>query len=262
MGGRRRGSVVIGTSGYVYGDWRARFYPRSLPARDWLPFYAERFPTLEFNTSFYRLPSADTFEAWRAAVPGDYVFAVKASRFLTHLKRLKDPREPLDLFLSRARHLGPTLGPVLFQLPRQFQANLERLDGFLRALDRQRRVKGLRAALEVRHPSWLEPAVFDRLERAGVSLCLHDAKAQPVTTPVTADFVYVRRHGYGRRGSYTIRALARDAADIRRWVADGRDVYVYFNNDWKAFAVRNARALETLVRGAVGQSPARARLAA
>jgi uncharacterized protein YecE (DUF72 family) len=256
----RRGRVRIGTSGYVYADWRGRFYPRSLPARDWLQFYARRLPTLELNNPFYRLPSVETFRAWRTAVPSDYVFAVKASRFLTHLKRLKDPREPLDLFLSRARHLGPALGPVLFQLPRQFHANVERLDGFLRALDRQRRVTGLRVALEVRHPSWLEPAVFARLERADVSLCLHDSTAQPVTAPVTADFVYVRRHGYGRRGSYPARALARDADDIRRWAADGRDVYVYFNNDWKAFAVKNALALTGLVQ--VGRSPDRVRLAA
>jgi uncharacterized protein YecE (DUF72 family) len=248
----RRGRVLIGTSGYVYGDWRGRFYPRALPVRQWLSFYAARFQTVELNNSFYRLPSPAMFRAWReigAQARADYVFAVKASRFLTHLKRLKDVRGPLDLFLARARHLGPTLGPVLFQLPRQFHANAARLDDFLRVLDRQRRVARLRAVLEVRHPSWLEPSIFERLERAGVALCIHDAKLQPVTGPVTADFVYVRRHGYARRGSYTRRALERDAAAIRRWRAQGLDVFVYFNNDWRAFAIRNALTLGQLVEG-------------
>ncbi|MBI2217029.1 MAG: DUF72 domain-containing protein [Candidatus Rokubacteria bacterium] len=249
----QRGRVLIGTSGYVYGDWRGRFYPQALPARQWLSFYAARFPTVELNNSFYRLPSAAMFRAWRKAVDADYVFAVKASRFLTHLKRLKDARGPLDVFLARARHLGPTLGPVLFQLPRQFHANAGRLDDFLRVLDRQRRVANLRAVLEVRHPSWLEPSILERLERAGVALCIHDSKAQPVTGPITADFVYVRRHGYGRRGSYTRRALERDAAAIRRWRAQGLDVYVYFNNDWRAFAIRNALALAQLARGSAGR---------
>jgi uncharacterized protein YecE (DUF72 family) len=128
-----------------------------------------------------------------------------------------------------------------------FHANVERLDGLLRALDRQRQVSAVRVALEVRHPSWLEDAVVKRLESAGVALCLADWRDVPVTAPLTADFVYVRRHGYGRRGSYTRRALEADAQAIRGWRDEGRDVYVYFNNDWKAFAVKNARMLRTLV---------------
>jgi uncharacterized protein YecE (DUF72 family) len=262
MGQRRPGRVLIGTSGYVYADWRTRFYPRSVPARDWLRFYAARFPTVELNNPFYRLPSAETFRAWRETVPPCFVFAVKASRFLTHLKRLRDIRDPLDVFLGRARHLGPTLGPVLFQLPRSFHANADRLDDFLRVLGRQRRVRDLRAVLEVRHPSWLEPVIFDRLARAGVVLCVHDSRVQAVTGPVTADFVYVRRHGYARRGSYTRRALERDAAAIARWRGQGLDVHVYFNNDWRAFAIRNARALARLVGAAAPSartSPASAR---
>jgi uncharacterized protein YecE (DUF72 family) len=244
---KRRGHVLIGTSGYVYRDWRQRFYPRTVPARAWLPFYAGHFATVELNNSFYRLPTAPMFRAWREAVPPGFVFAVKASRFLTHVKRLREPRAPLRLFLSRARELGPALGPVLFQLPQMFHANVERLDGLRRALDRQRQVSALRAALEVRHPSWLEDAVVKRLESAGVALCLADWRDVTVRAPLTADFVYVRRHGYGRRGSYTRRALEADARLIRGWRDEGRDVYVYFNNDWKAFAVRNARTLARIV---------------
>ncbi len=243
----RRGRVLIGTSGYVYGDWRGRFYPRTLPARDWLPFFASRFPTVELNSPFYRLPTAAVFRSWHHAVPRGFVFAVKTSRYLTHVKRLRDPAAPLRLFLSRARALGAELGPVLVQLPHMFHLNLERLDSLLAAVRRQRLVKRLRVALEVRHDSWLVPEVFERLRAANVALCLADWRDVPVTAPVTADFVYVRRHGYGRIGSYPLRRLRADAAAIRGWRDAGRDVFVYFNNDWKAFAARNAARLATLV---------------
>ena len=248
---RRAGRLLIGTSGYVYGDWRGRFYPRTLPSREWLPFYTEHFSTVELNNSFYRLPTADMFREWYQAVPRDFVFAVKASRFLTHVKRLKDPASPLRRFLTRVRHLRATLGPVLFQLPPQFHANHERLDRFLATLARQRVIHPLRVVLEVRHPSWLDEAIYARLRAAGVSLCLHDSKTQPVTGPVTADFVYVRRHGYGKRGNYPRRALTADARAIERWLREGRDVYVYFNNDWRGYALNNARTLAELT-GAPG----------
>ena len=181
------------------------------------------------------------------------MFAVKASRFLTHMKKLKDPRDPLRRVLGRARHLGTTLGPVLFQLPGFLPANARRLETFLRALDRQRDVRSFRAALEVRHPSWLEPAVIERLEDANVALCFHDWREQPVTAPLTADFVYVRRHGTSPKryhGSYTEAMLRADARAIRGWLSGGRDVYVYFNNDFHGHAWRNAQRLKTLVRAA------------
>jgi uncharacterized protein YecE (DUF72 family) len=241
------GRVLIGTSGYVYKDWRRRFYPPELPARDWLPFYATAFPTLELNSPFYRLPRAATFRAWAGAVPESFVFAVKASRFLTHIKRLREPGPPLTLFLGRAKGLGDRRGPILFQLPERFHLNLERLDGFLAAVKR-RKIRD--AVLEVRHASWLIDPVFERLATANVALCLHDWKAQPVTGPLTADFVYVRRHGTRRRygGSYTEQMLRQDAALVEGWAAGGNDVFVYFNNDGRAAAVRNARRLGELVR--------------
>jgi len=245
MGGR----LFLGTSGYVYRHWRSVFYPEGLPAREWLPFYAERFDTVELNSSFYRLPSAAAFRAWRATVPRGFVFAVKASRFLTHLKRLKAPARSLGLFLRRARWLQEALGPVLFQLPEQFHANPGRLDHFLTVL--RRHAPALRVTLEVRHASWLTPSTFERLARANVALCLHDWRVCPVAGPVTADFVYVRRHGtthkYG--GSYSDALLRGDARAIRRWLADGRDVYVYFNNDGGGAAVRNALRLHELLAG-------------
>jgi uncharacterized protein YecE (DUF72 family) len=243
------GRVFIGTSGYVYRHWRSVFYPGDLPARDWFAHYAGHFETVELNNPFYRLPSAATFAAWRRAAPRRFVFSVKASRYLTHMKKLKEPRPPLRLFLGRARALGPRLGPVLFQLPRNFTADLDRLDGFLAALASQRLVRRLRAALEVRHESWLAPAVTDRLRAAGVALCLHDSAQLSVTGPLTGRFVYVRRHGTDGRyqGSYPRRMLADDARRIRGWTRAGLDVYVYFNNDHRGFAVENAAQLHALL---------------
>jgi uncharacterized protein YecE (DUF72 family) len=185
-------------------------------------------------------------------VSSRFLFAVKASRFLTHMKKLKDPRDPLRRMLERARHLGPTLGPVLFQLPGFLAADLTRLDAFLLALARQRHVRPLRAALEVRHPSWLEPAVLRRLQDANVALCFHDWREQPVEGPVTADFVYVRRHGTAPRryhGAYTEAMLRADARQIRGWLRTGLDVYVYFNNDFEGHAWRNALRLKSLLEG-------------
>jgi uncharacterized protein YecE (DUF72 family) len=243
------GRLRIGTSGWVYPHWRRVVYPAGLPAARWLPFYATLFDTVELNNPFYRLPARDAFRAWRAAVPDHFVFSVKASRYLTHLKRLRGARAPLDRLLRRVRWLGPTLGPLLFQLPPQFRADPPRLAAFLRALGRQPHVSGLRAALEVRHDSWLVPETCDRLRKAGVALCLHDAQALRVEGPVTADFVYVRRHGHpGRRnGAYPEAALRADARRIRRWLAEGLDVYVYFNNDGGGAAVRDARRLRGLL---------------
>jgi uncharacterized protein YecE (DUF72 family) len=239
------GRCFIGTSGYVYKHWRGLFYPPALPAREWLPFYAERFRTVELNNPFYRLPSKAVFASWRRTVPPGFIFAVKASRYLTHLKRLKQPSDPIRRFLTRAAALEDGLGPVLFQLPGRFHVDVDRLRRFVRVLGRQRYVPALRAVLEVRHESWLVPEVFDVLTGANVALCIQDWREAPVTAPVTADFVYVRRHGTTHRygGSYSDGMLRADARRITEWLRDGRDVYVYFNNDGNAYAVRNAQRL-------------------
>lgn len=244
------GRCFIGTSGYVYKHWRGLFYPQALPARDWLAYYAARFETVELNNPFYRLPTKAVFAAWRRTVPPGFIFAVKASRYLTHLKRLKQPSDPVRRFLTRAAALEGTLGPVLFQLPGQFHVDVDRLRRFLRVLGRQRYVPALRAVLEVRHESWLVPDVFDLLTRANVALCLQDWRAAPVTAPVTADFVYIRRHGTTHRygGSYSDGMLRGDARQIAEWLREGRDVYAYFNNDGNAYAVRNAERLRQFLQ--------------
>jgi len=243
--------LFVGTSGYVYPHWRGRFYPSDLAQGAWLGFYAERFSTVELNNPFYRLPEASTFERWREAVPRGFVFSVKASRFITHVKRLRDPAAPVDLLFSRARALGPTLGPILFQLPPRWKAVPERLDELIDATRRQRQVRRPRIVLEVRDPSWLDQTVTARLEAGGVALCLADWPECPVEGPVTAGFVYVRRHGTGvcYGGSYTETMLRADAGRIRGWLEEGRDVYVYFNNDAEAHAVQNAQRLRALVEG-------------
>lgn len=194
--------------------------------------------------------SGYVYPHWRGPF---YSPPVKASRFLTHMKRLKDADRHFRLFLQRARHVGPRLGLVLFQLPHSFHVNVERLDGLLRALDRQRMVRGLRAVLEVRHDSWLVPDVYARLRRADVALCLQDSRRLSIVEPVTARFVYVRRHGLGLTSDYPERNVKADAGEIRRWLRDGRDVYVYYNNDARGFAVANAGRLAELLGSAAGR---------
>ena len=235
--------AYIGTSGWNYRHWwNGEFYPKELKPTQWLSYFVQHFDTVEINNSFYRLPSKETFEAWRKQVPSGFVFAVKASRFLTHIKRLKDPEDPLDLFFSRAKHLREHLGPSLFQLPPQLKADFERLDVFLHALDTRGARKHRRCAIEVRDATWLVPPVFDQLRRHGVALCFADWREIQVLQPVTADFVYIRRHyGPGKGGNYPQKELDRDVMKIHEWLKSGLDVYLYFNNDMGGHAVRNAK---------------------
>ncbi len=219
------------------------FYPEGLPAREELAWYARRFRTVELNNPFYRLPEAATFRRWREMVPSDFRFAVKASRFITHVKRLREPDEPLALLLERAAELGPKLGPVLFQLPPTFQLDSARLATFLEALPRDRQW-----VIEFRHPSWHHPDVYDLLGRRGVALCVPvGGRVQPDLV-MTAPFVYVRMHaGAAPGGGFTDDQLRAWARRIRALRSAGREVYVYFNNDWDGHAVRDAASLRALL---------------
>lgn len=229
----------IGTSGYSYAHWGGGvFYPPELPSSRWLGYYAAQFPTVELNNPFYRLPSRQTFEHWRQQVPAGFQFAVKASRYITHRKKLLDPAPSLALLSERVEGLGEKLGPVLFQLPPKFRLNQSRLTVWLAALPR-----GWRTVIEFRDPSWFVPAVYRQLERPGVALCWAVSPAAPEPAPVhTASFLYLRMHG-GRaeRGRFS-------DAELRRWAKrlehdDSRDIFVYFNNDWEGFAIANAQSL-------------------
>lgn len=237
----------IGTSGWQYRDWRDTFYPRAVAQRGWLAFYSDRFATVELNNSFYRLPEKANFERWRDQTPDDFVVAVKMSRFLTHLRRLRDPQGPIDLFLERAGGLGRKLGPVLIQLPPQMRADPERLSG---ALDRFPR--SVRVAVEFRDDSWFEDRVRAVLERRGAALCLADSPHRETPAWRTADWGFVRFHeGRGLPPPcYGERALASWTEKIASlWPSDA-DVFCYFNNDFRACAVHDAISFASLARRA------------
>ncbi len=240
----------IGTSGWHYAHWGAGvFYPEGLKKGEWLAHFATLFDTVEINSSFYHLPKEQTFRKWSETAPGGFTFAVKASRYITHINRLKDPNEAICRFLERARLLGEKLGPVLFQLPPSMKCDLGRLERTLDYLDRQKEIRPIRAAFEFRHASWFCDDVRRLLEERKAALCLGDLEGCPVGEPTDSDFVYVRRHGpSGRyRGCYSEDQLREDAKRTKNWLGEGRDVYVYFNNDVEGHAVRNALGLKELV---------------
>jgi uncharacterized protein YecE (DUF72 family) len=230
-------------------------YPADLPTTEWLRAYTKRFSTVELNNSFYRLPSEQTFAAWRAQVPRGFVFAVKASRFLTHIKRLREPEEPLQRLLTHARPLGPALGPVLYQIPPRWVPDRERLETFLAALpprigpaSRRR----LRHVLEVRDRNGYAPWLLDLLRQYDVALCVHDMHGSESPLLMVGPDVYIRFHGYGTKygGSYPDEVLDEWAAWIQRALASGRDVFAYFNNDINGYAVYDAERLRLRVEGA------------
>ncbi|MEW6475130.1 MAG: DUF72 domain-containing protein [Actinomycetota bacterium] len=229
--------VLIGTSGWQYKDWRGTFYPPKLAQRSWLDHYARCFQTVEVNNAFYRLPEPKTFAAWAEATPEDFVVAVKASRFLTHVKRLKDPDEPVARFVDHTRHLGAKLGPVLLQLPPNLHADCERLDRALALFPREWRL-----TVEFRHDSWWTDETESVLRGRGVALCLADSPRRRTPVWRTADWTYLRLHEgrasphpcYGRTA---LRSWAERLADM---MSPADDVYVYFNNDGQACAVRDA----------------------
>lgn len=238
----------MGCSGWNYASWRGRFYPRDLPSTRWLEYYAARFDTVEVNNTFYRLPERSTFETWRETAPAGFLFAVKASRFLTHMKRLLQPEEPLERLFSRVAGLGRTLGPVLYQLPASFTINLPRLDDFLKALPRGPGLTRLHV-MEFRDPSWYIAETFAVLTRRRVALCLHDKQGSPIREPFVGPFVYVRFHGTSGRyhGSYSRRQLEWWAHALAEQVDAGRRVFAYFNNDPEAVATANAQTLREMI---------------
>lgn len=233
------GEVRIGTSGWAYKDWNGPFYPDEVKAKDRLSCISRRFPTLEINASFYRMPTDKAVAGWREQTPDDFLFAWKASRYITHNKKLNDPADSLAYMFERIRGLGDKIGPVLFQLPPNLHRNDERLAAFLKALPKKGRL-----AFEFRHPSWYDPAILDLLRDHGAAFCISDHHDAPAPFEVTADFVYLRGHGPGGlyRGRYGEAALRDWAAHVRRWRKD-HDVFVYFDNDIKSAAPADAQQL-------------------
>ncbi len=246
-------AVLIGTSGWQYRHWRETFYPRGVTQAEWLEFYAARFTTVESNAAFYRLPEAATFAAWARRTPDDFVMAVKASRYLTHILRLREPEEPVRLLVDRARELGPKLGPILVQLPPSMRLELSRLERTLDAFPADWRV-----AVEFRHKSWFTDEVRHALTERGVALCMADRFGPITPTWRTADWTYLRFHS-GRANPlpcYGRQALATWVDRLSaQWTAD-ESVYVYFNNDPRACALRDAIVFARLCRRA-GYEPTR-----
>lgn len=244
--------IRVGTSGWHYRSWHGPFYPKELKIKDFLSYYSSRFDTAEINNSFYRLPTEQAVKAWRESVPEGFLFAWKASRFITHMKKLKDIEESIDLVFGRMEGLGDTFGPVLFQLPPMLKANDETRERVARCLSLV--PPNRRIAFEFRHPSWYEEGAFRILRNHNAALCLSDHADAPAPWMTTADFVYVRGHGTSGRyaGSYSEETLQNWAHQIADWRRSGRDVYVYFDNDIKSAAPSDAQTLLELLKD--GQS--------
>jgi len=256
--------VYIGCSGWRYASWRGPFYPDTLPASQWLGYYASQFGTVELNNTFYRLPEKSTFAGWRAATPDGFTIAVKASGYLTHRKRLRAPAEPLARLFGRAAALGPRLGPILYQLPATLRHDASLLRRFLtglatqgaRLLESNRkagqpRVPQLRHVIEFRDASWYRPDVFEAIQSAGAAVCLHDMPGSAIADGPHKPFVYVRFHGTEGKysGNYSDGVLSGWARRLKRVLVEGHDVYAYFNNDLGGTAVQNARTLIRYVCG-------------
>ncbi len=234
----------IGTSGWHYKHWRKIFYPEKMSSRHMLARYAEEFDSVEINNTFYRLPEAQTFADWGEIVPCGFRFAVKASRFITHIKRLRDPAEPVNRLFSRAVELGSHFGPVLFQLPPNWKFDEARLRDFLDELPGSHQ-----CAFEFRDLSWYSQASYKLLYKHNAALCLHDLRGQDWPVELTANFIYLRLHGPtgAYHGKYPRRAIARWAEWIEERAHHARDIYVYFNNDQGGHAVTNARELRAML---------------
>jgi uncharacterized protein YecE (DUF72 family) len=236
--------IRIGTSGWHYKHWKGPFYEPDLPVSKMLAAYLQRFDTVEINNTFYRLPAETALVSWRDSTPANFRFAVKGSRYLTHMKKLADPEPGLAKFLSCVTILGRKLGPILFQLPPFLEAKPERLEAFLAAVPHS-----LRCTFEFRHPGWHTAEIYELLRRYNAAFCIFDIDGFQSPVVVTADFAYIRLHGPGGRyqGSYSHASLRRWAEQIREWLKRLKAVYVYFDNDQSGYAPQNAFELKKLV---------------
>jgi uncharacterized protein YecE (DUF72 family) len=259
--------IHIGTSGYSYDDWQGRFYPANLPRDQWLNYYATKFDTVELNVTFYRTPNKKTFEGWSRKTPDEFHFVVKGSRFITHLKRLQGVEESLKIFFDSCLPLQEKLKVVLWQLPPKFPADVDRLQKFLESLASYfARAKNsmVKHAFEFRDRSWLSDETYEILHQHDAALVIADYPFQmagedhqpyisqrpQVAVPLTASWVYMRRHGPGGlfSSNYTPRQLTYDSEAIKTWTSRGRDTYVFFNNDAQGFAAANAQTLKRLIQ--------------
>jgi uncharacterized protein YecE (DUF72 family) len=240
----KNASFHIGTSGWHYKHWKGPFYPEDFAAKDFLRFYADSFDTVEINNSFYHLPEKSTFTQWRKTVDRNFIFAVKASRYITHMKKLKNPEEGLSNFYAAANKLKDKFGPVLFQLPPYWHINAERLEAFMAQLPQQQ------CAFEFRDESWFDEKIYNLLSKFNCAFCIYDLAGRLSPEIVTADYIYIRLHGPDPEryhGNYPRRTLNAWAKKFNKWAGQGKEIYCYFDNDQEGCAVKNALTLRELV---------------
>ena len=239
-----KGKCLIGTSGWYYQHWYGKFYPEELSKEKLLPYFTKHFNTVELNNTFYHLPKETTVKTWYEKVPENFVFAVKASRFITHVKRLVDLEDSLKVFLKRAYLLKEKLGPILYQLPPSMKKDPQRLTSFVKKLP-----KKTKNVVEFRHQSWLDDEVFAILKNFNIAHCIISMPKFPVVPEITADFTYIRMHGssslYG--SCYQKDELKKWALQIKEFLDSGKDTYIYFNNDAQGYAVKNALDLKKIL---------------
>ena len=237
------GMIYIGTSGWHYPHWVGPFYPESTPRSEFLAYYTSHFGTVEINNTFYHLPAIQTLRDWHAGSSKDFLFACKGSRFITHMKKLKDPRQSMKRFFQTIKVLDKKLGPILFQLPPRWGLNPTRLEDFLKVLP-----KKYRFAFEFRDESWFDQTIYDLLAKNHAAFCLYHLAGRWTPEIVTADFVYIRLHGPDGpyQGDYDDKTLRSWAKKCVKWSVEGRDVYCYFDNDQKGYAVKNALKLKKM----------------
>jgi len=246
MNKKRQKAIHIGTSGWHYDHWKGPFYPKGLPKKEFLRFYAEHLHTVEINSSFYRLPAEKTLLDWRDNAPKGFFFSAKASRYLTHMKKLKDPQQPLAVFFDAIDVLEGKLGPIVFQLPPHWRCNPERLHAFLEALP-----TGHRYAFEFRDPTWLDNRVYDALIGHNAAFCIYELAGHMSPKEVTADFIYIRLHGPGDayQGQYDKTTLAGWAGAFATWARQGKEIFCYFDNDEAGYAAQDACNLKHMIEG-------------
>ena len=237
--------IHIGTSGWGYKHWKGNFYPEDIPQKDWLQFYISKgFCTVELNSPFYHLPKKSTYEKWRNSVPEDFIFSVKASRYITHIKKLYEAKESVEKFFDSAVELKSNLGPVLFQLPPGWKFDKDRLQNFLKDLP----VKN-RYTFEFRNDTWWNDETLGLLKDNNIAFCIYELGGTITPKEITADFVYIRLHGPGSKyqGDYDKKTLSEWANSFTGWKNDGKDIFCYFDNDQKGYAAKNALELNELI---------------
>jgi uncharacterized protein YecE (DUF72 family) len=239
-----RKKIHIGTSGWHYDHWQGPFYPESIPKEEFLAYYCERFHTVEINNTFYQMPEKKTLSNWKETVPQDFIFSVKASRYITHMKKLKDPSQPVNKFLNRVDTIKDRLGPILFQLPPRWHCNPERLINFLDKLP-----SGYRYTFEFRDPTWFKEEIYDILRDNNAAFCMYDFNGRLSPKIITSDFIYIRLHGPDGKysGQYSEQALAEWVGAFSQWLKKGEEIFCYFDNDEKGYAVQNAIELRKML---------------